>query len=93
MENYPRYRRDQLAVLQKAVLEYPTVIDEALQKCMSEHLMSANDFTDVAKYLAAPRKETPPVPPVKAVRSDSADITVEAHPMSTYTEILGGAAS
>lgn len=93
MEKYPRYKRDQLAVLQKAALEYPTVIDEALQKCMSEHLMNANDFTDVSKYLAAPRKETPPVPPVQAVRSDCADINVETHPMSTYTEILGGAAS
>lgn len=54
MEKYPRYKRDQLAVLQKAALEYPTVIDEALQKCMSETLMSANDFTDVAKYAGCP---------------------------------------
>ncbi|MPM79440.1 hypothetical protein SDC9_126473 [bioreactor metagenome] len=93
MEKYPRYKRDQLAVLQKAAAEYPTVIDDALHKCMSEHLMSANDFIDVAKYLAAPRKKTPPIPAVKAIRSDSTDITVETHPMSTYTEILGGAAS
>ena len=93
MEKYPRYKRDQLAVLQKATLDYPTEIDEALQKCMSEHLMSANDFTDVAKYLAATQKEVPPVPLAKAVRPDCADISVETHPMSTYTEILGGAAS
>lgn len=53
--------------------------------------MSANDFTVVAKYLAAPRKEMQPIPPVKPVRSDCADINVETHPMSRYPEILVGA--
>lgn len=33
MELYPRYRRDQLATLQKATIDYPTVIDDVLIKC------------------------------------------------------------
>jgi len=92
MEKYPRYKRDQLSILQKATSEYPAVIDDALHKCMAEHLMSANDFIDVAKYLNALRKETQSIPATKEIRSDSVDFTVETHPMSTYTEILGGAA-
>ena len=52
MELYPRYRRDQLATLQKATIDYSSVIDEALLKCVNEKLLSANDFRDVAKFLS-----------------------------------------
>ena len=55
--------------------------------------MSTNDFTNVAKYFAPSLKETLPVPTVNAVQSDNTDITVETHPIYTYTEIFGGAAS
>lgn len=48
---YPRYIRDQLQVLWKAIQRYANVAEETLRRCIQEHLWSANDFRDVAIHL------------------------------------------
>lgn len=87
---YPRYRRDQLATLQKATIDYSSVIDEALLKCINEKLLSANDFRDVARFLSLDLHDTNEVPIEKYERKTRVDIDVETRPVSTYTDILGG---
>lgn len=90
MELYPRYRRDQLATLQKATIDYSTVIDETLLKCINEKLLSANDFRDVAKFLSLELHNSNEVPIEKRIRKKRVNIEVETRPISTYTDILGG---
>ena len=90
MEEYPRYKRDQLAILQKTTMDYAAFIDEALQKCMDEHLISANDFRDVAKYMSNTHGKEQPIQKSKSKRLKPRNIQVETRPLSTYTEILGG---
>ena len=90
MEEYPRYKRDQLAILQKATMDYAAFIDKALQKCMNDHLISANDFSDVAKYMSNTHGKEQPIQNSKSKRSKSRNIQVDTRPISTYTEILGG---
>lgn len=89
---YPRYRRDQLATLQKATLDYSAVIDETLQKCVDEKLFSANDFRDVAKHLSLRVTDlsTAPVNGINTAGHARFDIQVDTRPISKYTDILGG---
>ncbi|SFB20002.1 hypothetical protein SAMN04488072_109133 [Lentibacillus halodurans] len=51
-QRYPRYIRDQLQILQKAVKDYEPFIQQALDTCLQEKLWSANDFHDVVKHLS-----------------------------------------
>lgn len=41
---YPRYRRDQFAIIHQVIQKYPQLIDTVIIKCMAERLYSANDF-------------------------------------------------
>lgn len=50
-KKYGRYRRDQLQLLYKTALDYPNLIDDALEKCIQNRLYSGNDFRDVVLYL------------------------------------------
>ncbi|MBO0603620.1 IS21 family transposase [Sporosarcina sp. E16_3] len=93
LENYPRYKRDQLGILHKVTIDYAAFIDSALQKCLDEHLMSANDFSDVAKYLGTLSSEEQQIQVSKPVQSTSYNIRVDTRPISTYTKILEGAMS
>jgi transposase len=93
MALYPRYKRDQLNILQKATIEYGEYIDEALQKCIDEHLLSANDFSDVSKYLSKIQDELQPINKSKVHRDKPRNIKVEKRSIRTYTEILGGVMS
>src|SRR5699024_1828756 len=90
LETYPRYRRDQLITLQKATIDYSTVIDEALIKCMNEKLLSANDFRDVAKFLSLNLQYSSEEIVEKNRNKKSTNIEVETCAISTYTDILGG---
>jgi len=92
MIEYPRYKRDQLAIIQKATIDYAAFIDEALQKCIDEHLLSANDFSDIAKYLSH-IQDKQPIKKSKEHQQRSRSIKVDTRPLSTYTEILGGVMS
>ncbi|SDI43338.1 Transposase [Alteribacillus persepolensis] len=51
-ERYPRYIRDQLQIMRRAITEYELYADQALDVCIKENLRSANDFYDVTKYIA-----------------------------------------
>nr|WP_186673027.1 IS21 family transposase [Sporosarcina sp. BP05] len=93
LESYPRYKRDQLGIFHKATVDYVAFIDRALQKCVDEHLMSANDFTDVAKYLSTMTNEEQLIQGSKSVKSRSYNIQVGTRSISTYTDILGGVVS
>ena len=90
---YPRYRRDQFAIIYKVIQQYPALIDTVMTKCMTEKLYNANDFRDIAHHLdtlsdnpvieeqsfyANPAKH----PPIKA----------STRSLDTYTSILGGRA-
>lgn len=93
MDSYPRYKRDQLDILQKATIEYGEFIDEALRKCIDEHLLSANDFSDVSKYLSKIKDELQPLNKSNVHRDKPQNIEVEKRSIRTYTEILGGVMS
>jgi hypothetical protein len=92
-QRYPRYRRDQLAIMDRVVQQYPAFIDAALARCMAENLYSANHFRDVARYLqrsehsVAPEPTAAAVPPVIPV-----GMTTSTRALHTYTKILGGQA-
>lgn len=95
-ENYPRYLRDQLQKIQQAVHAFRPYVDEALQMCIQQHLWSANDFYDIARYLADKKP--------KEVSSDIVDTPTTLHketeallkeqaimrPMEDYIKILEG---
>jgi transposase len=93
-ERYPRYIRDQLQVLQKAVTEYRKSIDDALSLCMKDGLWSANDFYDAARYLSQKQMlghqqicaENPSGKQLAAMQEKAAE-----RPLESYLTILGGA--
>lgn len=87
---YPRYRRDQLITLQKAAVDYSSVIDDALRKCSREKLISANDFRDVARFLSLSLQDSSESTIKKYKRKNHVDIEVKKRSISTYTDILGG---
>lgn len=93
-EAYPRYKRDQLGILQKAAADYPSFINCALQKCLDENLTSANDFADVAKHFStlSGDEDKFQIPEVTEQPLKS-NIRVAIRPISTYTDILGGVLS
>jgi len=88
---YPRYRRDQLTILQQVIKENPEWIQQALKKCIDEKLYSANEFRDVVSYLEKSRLD-PDVPKQeqKIVPVTHLEIKVKTRPLDTYTSILGG---
>src|SRR5690606_19658294 len=90
LDIYPRYQRDQLIILQKATMDYPAVIDEALLKCMNEKLLSANDFRDVAKFLSLNIQHSSKESVDNNRREQRMGIEVDTRPVRTYTDILEG---
>lgn len=90
-QRYPRYRRDQFAILQQVVHEHPTLIDRVMAKCVTENLYHANDFRDIAYHLHALGKESlqeaPVVPTLPPTR---APIQASTRSLDAYTSILGG---
>lgn len=88
---YPRYRRDQLSLLQTVIENEPEWIEAGLHKFTVEKLYSANDFRDVVNYLKQDNnepilleKDLNPIP-VLGNR-----IQVATQSLNTYTSILGG---
>ena len=51
-KRYPRYIRDQLQVVQRAIKSFEPYLQSALDVCIEKSLWSANDFHDVVKHLA-----------------------------------------
>lgn len=92
-QRYPRYRRDQFAIIYRVTQEYPAIIDMVMSKCTKERLYSANDFRDIAHHLHTLNHQ-----PVQVIESYYAkptkhsDIKASTRSLSTYTSILGGRA-
>jgi hypothetical protein len=90
-QRYPRYRRDQFAIIYKVIQQYPSLIDTVLAKCTIEKLYNANDFRDIAHHLNNLRDE-----PVKEIQSFYANpakhppIKASTRSLNAYTSILGG---
>jgi hypothetical protein len=90
-QKYPRYRRDQFAIIYKVIQQYPALIDTVMAKCMTEKLFNANDFRDIAHHLDTLCDE-----PVKEVQSFYANPAKHTHikastrSLNAYTSILGG---
>jgi transposase len=88
---YARYRRDQLGILQTVIKNEPEWIDQALQKCISEKLYSANDFRDVVSYLKKSSEESVvAIKEAKKIPTSKTKIQVIPRSVSTYTKILRG---
>ena len=92
-QRYPRYRRDQFAIIHKVIQQYPALIDTVMTKCMTEKLYNANDFRDIAHHLDTLSDE-----PIKEVQSFYANPAKHSHikastrSLNAYTSILGGRA-
>ncbi|MFC7064247.1 IS21 family transposase [Halobacillus seohaensis] len=88
---YPRYRRDQFAIIHRVIQQYPTVIESVLTKCMREKLFSANDFRDIAQHINTLSQE-----PLKEIKSydiypaNHGYFKTSTRSLNAYTSILGG---
>ena len=88
-KKFPRYKRDQLAIIQDVIHDYGAQLDQSLEKCTQEKLYSANDFRDVARYLSANTSQIAESR-VPSIRKHVSDIQVSTRPLSTYVSILRG---
>ncbi|WP_197205645.1 IS21 family transposase [Cytobacillus firmus] len=92
-QRYPRYHRDQFAIIYKVIQQYPALVDSVLTKCMAEKLYNANDFRDIAHHLDTLQDE--PAEEVKFYYKSSlkhSHIKASTRSLNTYTSILGGRA-
>ncbi|WP_371017948.1 IS21 family transposase [Pseudalkalibacillus sp. JSM 102089] len=90
-QRYRRYRRDQFAIIHRVIQRYPSFIDSAISKCMTDRLFSANDFRDLAHHLHTTNHQ--PVQEIESHYSNLAkhtDIKASTRSLNTYTSILGG---
>lgn len=91
---HKRYARDQFLVLEKAIENYPEERETALEKCIAEKLWSANDFRDIAAYLAGQKSPTThqstPEDHSASLFSSASPITVSTRSINEYTKFLGG---
>lgn len=88
-KKFPRYKREQLAIIENVIHDYGPQLDQSLEKCTQEKLYSANDFRDVARYLSS---NTSPIAEsrVHSIGKHVSDIQVNTRPLSTYVSILRG---
>ena len=89
MELYPRYIRDQLAIISKCQEQYhKDELSRAMQYCSERELFSANDFRDTLEYF----REAEPLPVLKPIELPIkySVIRAETRPVSAYTIALGG---
>lgn len=90
-QRYRRYRRDQFAIIHRVIQRYPSFIDSAISKCMTDRLFSANDFRDLAHHLHTTNHQ--PVQEIESHYSNLAkhtNIKASTRSLNTYTRILGG---
>ncbi|MGD7007033.1 IS21 family transposase [Metabacillus sp. 84] len=92
-KRYPRYRRDQFAIINEVIQKYPANMDAVMTKCMAERLFSANNFRDMAHHHHSSSHE--PVEEIKSLHTHSTrhfSIKASARSLNTYTSILEGRA-
>ncbi|WP_058951190.1 IS21 family transposase [Oceanobacillus picturae] len=94
-KRYPRYIRDQLQIVQKAVNDYQGDIQSALDICIEQALWSANDLHDVVKHLARvhAHENTPLSDELPVIEVSSVHFKEKAslRELDGYLKILGGA--
>ncbi|WP_144451474.1 hypothetical protein [Halalkalibacter nanhaiisediminis] len=61
-KRYPRYMRDQLQILSRAVKNFEPFTEFALEICIKQTLWSANDFHDVVRHLARTQEQESIIP-------------------------------
>ncbi|RFU69981.1 IS21 family transposase [Peribacillus saganii] len=92
-QRYPRYLRDQFAIIHQVIKKYPAFINMAMTKCTTERLYSANDFRDIVYHLHTSNNQ--PVQEIEALYSKSAkhsNIKASTRSLNMYISILGGRA-
>ena len=93
---YPRYIRDQLQLLNKMWDKFPhDFINEALTKCIEQKLYSANDFQDMIKFLITQRpknfvKKPTNIQPLHNESSELLDIKPPIRDIAPYMAIMEG---
>jgi len=90
MERYPRYIRDQLAIIDKCQDQYQAPeLGRALRYCQERELLGANDFRDTLEYF----RQAEPLPVLKPVSLPMKYSVVRAQtrPVSAYI-MTGGEA-
>lgn len=59
-KQYPRYIRDHLLVISKALKENkPQILEETLQNCIQQQLYSGNEFWQIFNVIAGEKENTP----------------------------------
>jgi hypothetical protein len=92
-KRYPRYRRDQFAIIHQVIQQYPAFIDTVMTKCSAERLYSANDFRDIAHHLKTSNHQlVQERGPLYSKQAKHSSIKTSTRSLNTYTSILGGRA-
>jgi hypothetical protein len=89
MELYPRYIRDQLAIIAKCQENYQKPeLQRALCYCEKRELFSANDFRDTLEYF----RQAEPIPVIKPVvlPFKYSIIRAQTRPVSAYAVVMSG---
>ncbi len=89
IELYPRYIRDQLAIISKCQERYgKPEIERALRYCEERELFSANDFRDTLDYF----REAEPMPVLRPLTLPVkySIVRAETRPVSAYTAMING---
>ena len=92
MQRYPRYIRDQLAIISKCQEQYAAEeIKRALEYCTQRELFSANDFRDTLTYF----REAEPLPLLKSpeLPVKYSIVRAETRPVSVYAAAMDGGAA
>ena len=85
-ERYPRYMRDQLAVLITCITKYGQKrADEVLTVCVQNKLYSAVDFKEIISSGHAPRMDDAPV--IKPLGDATAQLMVHVEPNKSDIEV------
>lgn len=98
-QRYPRYIRDQLGLILKAVESVENVISsEALEECVKKKIYSATEFSDVIRFIQRQhqsnlnRKEAnKEVKPIYGVDASLFKTKPETRELDQYIELLKGA--
>ena len=93
---YPRYIRDQLQLINKMWDRFPhDFIEESLARCIEQKLYSATEFQDMVKFLIAQRphasnKEPKDIQPLHDESSYLMNIKPPVRDIAPYMAIMGG---
>jgi hypothetical protein len=91
-QQYPRYVRDQLQVIQYSITHFRPQVEEGLAVCLKEQLWSANDLRDIAQHLTR-LKEGKDVSPTSIEAKKDTPVTKATavkREVEYYTSIIRG---